>query len=112
MRVADFKAAEVSASKSSETMYEGSGVSGAIGSIKADTVGDCSFVAFADDGITDAIIEQRNQTITVKWFPDANKVPYLLTQGMLTIDREFPSGGQIKINCTIGCEKESVEFIN
>lgn len=112
LRVTDFKAAEVSASKTSETMYEGSGVSGAIGSIKADTIGDCTFIVFADDGITDGIVEQRNQIITVKWFPDSNKVPYLLTQGMLSIEREFPPGEQIKINCTLGCEKESVEFIS
>ena len=109
-RVSDYKAAEMGISKSSETVYEGSGVSGAVGSMKADSVGDCSFVAMAKDGITDAIIREKNEVVTVKWFPDANKVPYMLTQGMLGVERDFPAGTQNKINCTVYCEKESVEF--
>lgn len=111
LRTADFVPAEVSASKSSESVYEGSGVPGAVGSMKADSIGDCSFVVFADDGITDGIMSMRNKTITLKWYPDANKVNYILTQGLLTMQREFPTGGgQIKINCTVSCEKGSVEF--
>lgn len=112
LKVTDFKAAEVGVSKSSETMYEGSGVSGAIGAMKADSIGDLSFTVFGDDGITEGIVEERGSIITVKWFPDANKVPYLLTQGMLGIERDYPPGEQIKINCTLYCEKESVEFIS
>jgi hypothetical protein len=109
-RTADFKAAEVGVTKSSETMYEGSGVSGAIGAMKADSVGDVSFTAFANDGVSDAIIREKNQMVTVKFFPDGNKAPYLLSQGMLGFDRDFPAGTQNKINVTVFCEKESVEF--
>ena len=109
-KTADFKAAEVGVTKSSETMYEGSGVSGAIGSMKADSVGDVSFTVFANDGITDAIIREKNEFATVKWFPDANRAPYLLSQGMVGIARDFPSGEQNKINVTVSCEKPSVEF--
>jgi hypothetical protein len=112
LKVTDFVPSEVGVSKSSETMYEGSGVSGAIGAMKADSIGDLTFTVFGDDGITEGIVEERGSIITVKWFPDANKVPYLLTQGMLGIEREYPPGGQIKINCTIYCERESVEFIS
>jgi hypothetical protein len=109
-KVTDFVGSEVGVSKSSETMYEGSGVSGAIGSMKADSIGDASFTLFAGDGLSDSIIREKNDVVTVKFFPDANKAPYLLTQGMLGIDREFPSDAQNKIACTIYCEKESVEF--
>lgn len=111
LRTADFVPAEISASKSSESVYEGSGVPGAVGSMKADSIGDCSFVVFAEDGITDGIMSMRNKTVTLKWFPDANKVNYILTQGLLTMAREYPTGGgQIKLNCTVSCEKGSVEF--
>jgi len=108
--VNDFAAAEVGVTKNSEVVYEGSGASGAIGSMKADSVGDCSFVVFANDGITDAIVREKNEIVTVKWFPDANKVPFLLTQGLLGFVRDFPAGQQNKINCTVYCEKASVEF--
>lgn len=109
-KVVDYKASEVGVSKSSEAMYEGSGVSGAIGSMKADSVGDASFVMFANDGITDSIVAERNEIVTVKFFPNANKAPYMLTQGMLGFERDFPAGEQNKINLTVYCEKESVEF--
>lgn len=109
-KTVDFAPAEVGVSKSSETMYEGSGVSGAIGAMKADSVGDVSFVVFANDGITDAIIREKNEIITVKFYPDANKTPYLLTQGMCGLSRAFPAGEQNKITVTVYCEKESVEF--
>ena len=108
--VSDFKAAELGVTKSSETMYEGSGVSGAIGSMKADSVGDVSFVVFAKDGVSDAILREKGKVVTAKFFPDANKSPYLLSQGMLGVVRDFPAGTQNKINVTVYCEKESVEF--
>ena len=109
-KTVDFSPSEVSVSKSSESLYEGSGVAGAIGSMKADSVGDCSFVVFAENGVTDGIVRERNEIITVKFFPDASKAPYLLTQGMLGIARQFPAGGQNKIDATLYCEQPSVEF--
>jgi len=110
LKVHDFSAAELGVTKSSETMYEGSGVSGAIGSMKADSVGDVSFTVYAKDGVTDAIIREKGEVVTVKWFPDANKAPYLLSQGMLGVVRDFPSGTQNKINATVYCQSPSVEF--
>jgi len=108
--VSDYKAAETGISKNSETTYEGSGASGSIGSMKADSVGDCSFTVFANDGISDSIVREKNEVVTVKWFPDSNKTPYMLTQGLLGFVRDFPAANQNKINCTIYCEKPSVEF--
>lgn len=109
-KTSNFSPAEVSISKSSESLYEGSGVAGAIGSMKADSVGDCSFTVFAENGVTDGIIRERNSIITAKFFPDANKSPYLLTQGMLGINRVYPAGEQNKIEATLYCEQPSVEF--
>ena len=109
-KTSEFSPSEVSVSKTSESLYEGSGVSGAIGSMKADSVGDCTFTVFAENGITDGIVRERNEIITVKFFPDANKAPYLLTQGMLGIARQFPAGEQTKVEATIYCEQPSIEF--
>jgi hypothetical protein len=60
--------------------------------------------------VTDAILREENEIVTVKWFPNANESPYLVTQGMLGVDREFPAGAQNKINCTIYAEEKSVGF--
>lgn len=109
-KTVDFTAAETGVTKSSEIYYEGAGGSGAIGSMKADSVGDVSFTVFANDGITDAILNEKNQIVTAKFFPDANKLPYLLSQGLLAVEREFPSGAQNKIQATIYCANPTVEF--
>jgi len=109
-KTADFVPAETSVSKTSESYYEGPGGSGAIGSVKADSVGDATFTMMANDGVTDALLAEKNEVVTVKWYPNANKSPYMLTQGTLQVDRAFPMSGQNKINVTIGCENPSVEF--
>jgi hypothetical protein len=109
-RVHDFKPAGMGVSKSSTPVYEGSGVPGAIGSMKADTVGDATFTLYVHDGITDRAVREELKTVTAKWYPDANKLPYLLTQGMLELDRDYPSKDPNKIACTIRCESPSVSF--
>lgn len=109
-KTADFVPAEVGITKSSETYYEGAGGSGAIGSMKADSVGDVTFTVLAGDGVTDAVLVEKNQMVTVKFFPDSNKTPFILSQGLLGVGRAFPSGEQIKINCTVYCSQPSIEF--
>jgi hypothetical protein len=109
-KTVDFVPSEVSHSKSSESYYKGAGGSGAIGSVVADSVTDASFTVMAGDALTDAILAEKNDVVTVKWYPDANKDPYLLTQGTLGISRVYPIDAQNKINCTIYCESESAEF--
>ncbi len=108
--VSDFKAAEVGISKSSTKVYKGDGGSGVIGSVSADSVGDASFTLYANDGITDPIVDEAGEMITVKYFQDANKTPFVLTQGALGIDRKFPAGDNTEISCTLYCEKASVGF--
>lgn len=109
-KAAEFVPAETGVSKNSETYYEGAGGSGAIGSMKADSVGDCTFTVLANDGIQDPIMAEKNEMITVKFFPDANKTPFILSQGLLGVVRSFPSGEQVKINATVFCSQPSIEF--
>ena len=90
-RVSDYKPAALGISKSSVSIYEGSGVSGAIGSMKADSVGDVSFTVYTNDNITDGILREEGEIMTVKFWQDANKAPYILSQGMLGVDSDFPT---------------------
>ncbi len=109
-RTSGFKAAELGISKSSESYYKGAGGSGAIGAVAADSVGDASFTYLAKDGVTDPVFKLDGETVTLKFFPDANRAPYVLTQGMLGIDRDFPSGEQNKATLTIYAENPSAGY--
>ena len=105
-----FKPSELGITKSSQTYYKGAGGSGAIGSVRADNVGDAAFTYLAGDGITDPLFALDGEVVTVKFFSDANRLPYVLTQGTLGIDRDYPSGEQNSAACTIYAENPSASF--
>ena len=109
-RVSDYKPAALGISKSSVSIYEGSGVSGAIGSMKADSVGDVSFTVYTNDNITDGILREEGEIISVKFWQDANKAPYILSQGMLGVDTDFPTNSPNTLSATVYCEKPSVRY--
>jgi hypothetical protein len=100
----DFVPAESSHTVTSTEFYRG-----AIASV-AESVGQGSFTALLNDGLTDSIVGEKNQVITVKQFPDENKNPYSLTQGKLGIARTFPVANQIQAECTISAERGTAEF--
>lgn len=103
-RVLDFVPAEYSHTVSSQEYYRG-----AIASV-AESVGQGSFTALLNDGLTDALILQKNQVITVRQYPDENKNPYSLTQGRIGLGRTFPFANQIQAEVTISAEKVTAEF--
>lgn len=100
----DFTPAESSHSVTSQEYYRG-----AIASV-SESVGQGGFTALLNDGLTDSLVGEKNQVITVKQFPDENKNPYSLTQGKLGISRTFPVANQIQAECTISAERGSSEF--
>lgn len=103
-RILDFVPAENSHTVSSQEYYRG-----AIASV-AESVNQGSFTALLNDGLTDALIQQKNQVITVRQYPDENKSPYSLTQGKLGINRTFPFANQIQAEVTVSAEKPTSEF--
>jgi len=100
----DFVPAETSHSVTSVQYYGGS-----IGS-SSESLGQGSFKIIMTDGITDSFLAQKNHNITVKFFQDRNKTPYLLSQGKLGIIRSFPVADQTQADCTLSAEIESAEF--
>lgn len=103
-RTLDFTAAEESHTVTSQEYYRGT-----IGSVSA-ALGQGSFTALLNDGITDALIAEKNEIITVKFFADENKAPYALTQGKIGIDRSWPYDNQIQAEVTISPETKTAEF--
>lgn len=100
---ADFKAPEVSHSVSSTQIYNRT-----IGS-SSQSLGQGSFTAWLNDGITDPLVREKNQLLWFRFYPDRYKSSYLLTQGMLGIGREFPATDNMKASCTISAAQPAVE---
>jgi len=82
---------------------------GAIAS-SSSSIGQGSFTALLDDGITDSIVADKNDYLTFKFFPDRNKPAYQISQGLVGIERTFPVDNQIQATVTISGEYPTAEF--
>lgn len=100
----DFTPAQNTHSVTSTQIYNGT-----VGSTSS-SLGQGGFTAMLSDGITDGIMTDEDETITFKFYPDRNKAPYSLTQGILGISSQFPAGDQIKAECTISAEDKTANF--
>jgi hypothetical protein len=100
----DWKPAEQTHSLSSEQVYNGT-----VGSTSS-SLSQASFSTMLEDGITDSLVALKDHIITTKFYPNRNKIPYSLTQGILGISTEFPAGSQIKATCTISAENKTANF--
>jgi hypothetical protein len=103
--VTDFAPAETSHSVSSKAFY---GVT--IGS-SSSSLSQGKFTAILTDGISDQLVQLKNQTLWFKFFPSRYKTNYLLTLGKLGITRTFPAGDNIQAACTISSETAAIEVM-
>jgi hypothetical protein len=101
----DFVPPETSHSVSSTQIYGTT-----IGS-STQSLGQGSFTAYLEDGVTDSLIGQKNETLWFRFYPDRTKTPYILTQGKLGIARTFPAGADIQAACTISAPKAAKEVV-
>lgn len=103
-RALDFVPADESHAVGSEEYYRGS-----IASVTS-TIGQGTFRALLNDGLTDTLIANKNQVLTVRFYQDENKSPYALTQGKIGITRQNPYGAQVAADITISSEVITAEF--
>lgn len=99
-KVKDFKPAEESASVSSESYY------GGVIASSTTSLGQASFKAFLDDGITDPLLALKGEELWFKFYPDRLKAPYHAFQGLFTVARTFPVDAQISADCQVSVEVE------
>jgi hypothetical protein len=99
----DFVAPETSHSVSSTQIYGTT-----LGSTSS-TLGQGSFTAYLEDGVTDGLVALKNEKLWFKFYPDRYKSPYILAQGKLGIARTFPAGDSIQAACTISAEASALE---
>lgn len=100
----DFTPVENSHSVTSQQYYRGT-----IGSVSS-TIGQGGFTALLDDGVTDSLVAEKDAKLTVRFYPNINASPYVLTQGLLGLTRTYPADGQIQASVTITAEELSAEF--
>jgi len=103
-RTLDFTPVENSHSTASTQFYNGT-----IGSVSS-TLGQGSFTALMTDNVTDALVGNKDQVLTIRFYPDRNKSAYVLTQGKIGLARTFPVAGQNQAAVTISAENASAEF--
>lgn len=99
----DFVPPETSHSVSSTQIYGTT-----IGST-TQSLGQGSFAAYLDDGVSDALIGQKDALLWFRFYPNRYASAHLLCQGKLGISRTFPAGDQIRAACTISASQSAVE---
>lgn len=99
----DFKPPETSHSVSSTQIY------GMTLGAKSSSLNQGSFTAYVETGIQDTLIKQKNKNLWFRFYPDRYSTPYILTQGYLGIDRNFPANNPINASCTISSENAAME---
>lgn len=103
-RARNWVPAETSNSTNSEQYYDGT-----VGSYSS-SLGQASFEASLNDGVTDALLGKRGSNLLFKFSPDKNKAPYQITQGVLGVARTFAVGANPTVSFTVSAQQESVDF--
>lgn len=96
---------ETSHSSSSTQVYGST-----VGS-SSSTLNQGSFSALLTDGVSDALVGLKNQTLFFKFFPDRNKTPFLLCYGKLGLTRQFPADNNIVGAFTISAPESASEVV-
>lgn len=73
------------------------------------TLGQGSFTAYLESGVTDALVTLKDNILWFRFYPDRYKSPYILSQGKLGIARTFPAGDNIQAACTINASAAATE---
>lgn len=103
-RAKDWVPAETSNSVASEQYYDST-----VGSFSS-SLGQASFTASLNDGVTDALLAKKGQNLLFKFAPDKNKAPYQITQGVLGVARTFAVGANPTVAVTVSASQASVDF--
>lgn len=99
----DFVPPETTHSSSSTQIY------GKVKGASSSTLGQGSFTAYLNDGISDSLVGAKNKNLFFKFFQDKLSSPYILCQGKLGIGRKFPATDGVTASCTITATDEAVE---
>lgn len=71
------------------------------------SLGQGSFTFHSKDGVTDPLLQLKNEILFWKFKPNRLKDAYKICQGKLGIASSYPAGDNISHACTISAEEES-----
>jgi len=77
----------------------------------SETLNQASFEFYPEDGISDAIFQEKNNSLFFKFKQNRLSDPYLIQQGKFGISRNFPSDDLVIANATISAVEPAVEVI-
>lgn len=100
----DFAPAEMSHSISTEQVYNDSETN------ESESLGQAGFKVLLKDGVTDALVRDANEVLTVKFFPNRNKAPFKLTQGRIAMKTGYPVSSGINAAVTISAKRPTASF--
>jgi len=98
-----FVAPETTHSISSTQVYKR-----AIGAVSS-SLNQGSFSAMLDDGVTDPLVQLKDEKLFFRFYPDENKSAHLICVGTLGVARTFPADNLIQGNFTINAEYAAEE---
>jgi len=81
---------------------------GVVGSTSS-TLGQGSFTARPQNGISDPLMLLKNQVLWFKFFPDKYLADYSLSHGKLGVTPAYPAAGDMTLACTISASKPPAE---
>ncbi|MCK7542971.1 hypothetical protein MLC59_02145 [Marinobacter bryozoorum] len=102
-RGSDYVPVETSHSVSSTQVY------GATIASTSSSLGQGSFTAYLNDGVSDPLVKLKNEFLWFRFYPNRFQSNYRLDQGKLGIARTFPAGDQIQASCTVSAEADGAE---
>lgn len=73
------------------------------------TLGQGTFTAYLQDGVSDPLVQLKNATLWFRFYPDRYQSKYILCQGKLGITRAFPAADSISAACTISASTSATE---
>lgn len=68
-----------------------------------------SFTAYLQDGVTDSLVQLKDEVLWFRFKPDRFQNQKILANGTLGMSRQFPAGDNIQANCTVSAEEPAAE---
>ncbi|ATN93338.1 hypothetical protein [Marinobacter phage PS3] len=99
----DFVPSEVGYSSSSKQTYT------RVKNSRSQSLNNATFSVDLTDGISDTIAAVQGENLYFRFYPDKNRPQHFIEQGVLSIARTFPAGGDIVASCTINVDEKGKE---
>src|SRR5210317_1069572 len=75
------------------------------------TLNQGSFVAYLQDGVSDNLIQLKDENLWFRFHPNRYNTGHILCKGKLGVARVFPADDNMLANCTISAESAAIEEI-